>query len=76
MGLWWRWQDLNLRPWDYDSSVQLRIRQKSGVFLIGVEIRGQDFRGQHPSLKSQKGTKFLNVNLGSKGDELSAEKLS
>ena len=31
--LWWRWQDLNLRPWDYDSSVQLRIRQKSGVFL-------------------------------------------
>ena len=22
MGLWWRWQDLNLRPWDYDSPAQ------------------------------------------------------
>ncbi len=19
MGFWWRWQDLNLRPWDYDA---------------------------------------------------------
>ena len=38
VGLWWRWQDLNLRPWDYDSPALSRIKQKSRVFLVSVNV--------------------------------------
>ncbi len=39
VGLWWRWQDLNLRPWDYDSPAQPRIKQKSSTFSKGTNTR-------------------------------------
>ena len=32
MGFWWRWQDLNLRPWVYDSPAQSKSRQFSNFF--------------------------------------------
>ena len=32
MGLWWRWQDLNLRPWDYDAPAS--AQNQSEVYFI------------------------------------------
>ena len=43
VGFWWQWQDLNLRPWDYDSPALSESPQKSRFFFEGGgEIRGQD----------------------------------
>ena len=39
VGLWWRWQDLNLLPWDYDSLAQYKNRLISQFFLYGVKIK-------------------------------------
>ncbi len=36
VGLWWQWQDLNLRPWDYDVPALSRINEKSRVFYEGL----------------------------------------
>ncbi len=43
MGLWWRWQDLNLRPWDYDSPALSRIYQKTKVFFKDRKIKKTNF---------------------------------
>ncbi len=32
VGLWWWWQDLNLRPWDYDSPAHCQNRLISASF--------------------------------------------
>ncbi len=42
MGLWWRWQDLNMRPWDYDALLCLRIKQKIKV-LKKVQSKSAKF---------------------------------
>ena len=40
--LWWRWQDLNLRPWDYDAPAPPQIIEKSGAFFKVRKIREKD----------------------------------
>ena len=45
-GLWWRWQDLNLRPWYYDAPAPPRIIENLGLLSKTIKYLGQIFAGK------------------------------
>ena len=47
MGLWWRWQDLNLRPWDYDAPALPPNQAENLGFLKRETPKGETFEEKH-----------------------------
>ena len=43
VGLWWRWQDLNLRPWDYDAPALPPNHTENLGFLKREKPKGETF---------------------------------